>query len=132
MRSAQLLKSHTETTAAQEIAALILAHAILVDQRVAAAAQGDVDVLRISFKKTLHYLEPLWLILECSQGLLSQKQVEGMTRRVMTQIAEFAIPPRRKRSCPRAVRQPIGSWPRLIKNTYQHGETECTISPIAK
>ncbi len=130
MRSAQLLKSHTELTAAQEIAALILAHAILVDQRMAAAAEGALDVLRISFQKTLHYLEPLWLILQCSDGLLTQKQVHEMTRRVMVQIANCAIPPRRKRSCPRAVRQPIGSWPRLVKNTYQNGETQWTISPI--
>lgn len=132
MRSAELLKSHTEVTAAQEIAALILAHAILVDQRMAAAAAGDVDVLRISFKKTLHYLEPLWLIIQCSEGLLSKTQVQEMTRRVMAQIAECALPPRRKRSCPRAVRQPIGSWPRLVRNTYQNGETEWTVSPIEK
>ena len=132
MRSAELLNSHTEVTAAQEIAALILAHAILVDQRMAAAAEGEVDVLRISFKKTLHYMEPLWLVIQCSEGLLTRNQIREMTRRVMVQIAACAIPPRRKRSCPRAVRQPIGSWPRLLKNTYQHGATEWTISPIGK
>ena len=132
MRSAELLKSHTEATAAQEIAALVLAHAILVDQRMAAAAEGEVDVLRISFKKTLHYLEPLWLILQCSDGLLTLKQVHEMTRRVLVHISECATLPRRKRSCPRAVRQPIGSWPRLIKNTYHNGETEWTVSAIGK
>ena len=130
MRSAELLKSHTVVSAAQEIAALILAHAILVEQRMAAAAQGEVDVLRISFQKTLHYLEPLWLVIQCAEGLLTRNQIQEMTRRVMMQIAECAIPPRRKRSCPRAVRQPIGSWPRLVKNTYQKGETQWTISPI--
>lgn len=130
MRSAELLNSHTEVTAAQEIAALILAHAILVDQRMTAAAEGEVDVLRISFKKTLHSMEPLWLVIQCSDGLLTRNQIREMTRRVMVQIAACAIPPRRQRSCPRAVRQPIGSWPRLLKNTCQHGATEWTISPI--
>ena len=96
----------------------------------AAAAQGGVEVLRISFKKTLHFLEPLWMMLQCSEGLLTRDQIQEMTRRVMRQIAEYAIPPRRKRSCPRAVRQPIGSWPRLVKNTYQIGATEWSISPI--
>lgn len=132
MRSAELLNSHTEVTAAQEIAALILAHAILVEQRMAVAEEADVDVLRISFRKTLHYLEPLWLMIQCSEGLLSQKQIREMTRRVMEHISEFATPPRRKRSCPRAVRQPIGSWPRLTRNTYQKGETEWNVSPIEK
>ena len=130
MRSAELLNSHTEETAAQEIAALILAHAILVEQRMAIAEHGAVDVLRISFDKTLHYLQPLWMILQCSEGLLSKNQVQEMTRRVMTQIAAMAIPPRRKRSCPRAVRQPVGSWPRLTRNTYQTGETETQITPL--
>lgn len=131
MRSAELLNSHTEQTAMQEIAALVLAHAILVDQRMAAASQGAVEVLRISFKKTLYFLEPLWMILQCSQGLLTRSQIQEMTRRVMAQIAEYALPPRRKRSCPRAVRQPVGSWPRLIRNTYQTGETQSSISPIS-
>jgi len=131
MRSADLLKSHTEQTAMQEIAALILAHAILVEQRMVAAAEGAVDVLRISFKKTLRFLEPLWMVLQCSEGLLTRRQIQEMTRRVMAQIAEYAIPPRRKRSCPRAVRQPIGSWPRLVRNIYQIGETQSSISPIS-
>ncbi|MDA0304641.1 MAG: IS4 family transposase [Bacteroidetes bacterium] len=130
MRSAELLSSHTETTAAQEIAALILAHAIVVDQRMAVAEEGEVDVLRISFRKTLEYMEPLWLIIQCSEGLLTGKQIHEMTRRIMAQIAAYAIPPRRKRSCPRAVRKPIGSWPRLLKNTYQNGDTEWIVSPI--
>jgi hypothetical protein len=131
MRSAELLKSHTEQTAMQEIAALILGHAILVGQRMAAATEGAVDVLRVSFKKTLRFLEPLWMILQCSEGLLTRRQIQEMTRRVMAQIAEYAIPPRRKRSCPRAVRKPIGSWPRLVRNTYQIGETESSVSPIS-
>lgn len=131
MRSAEVLNSHTEVTAAQEIAALILAHAILVDQRMTAAQQGGVDVLRISFQKTLHYMQPLWWILQCSEGLLSQEQIQEMTRRVMAQIAEMATGPRRKRSCPRAVRQPIGSWPRLRKNTYHVGEIESDVTPIS-
>lgn len=130
MRSTVWLKSHTEATACQEIAALLLAHAILVERRIAAAEQAQVNVLRISFAKTLHYLEPLWLILETSAELLSRRQIQEMTRRVMDQIARFAIPPRRKRSCPRAVRQPVGKWPRLIRNTYSRGDTLIHISPI--
>jgi hypothetical protein len=51
---------------------------------------------------------------------------------VMDQIAEYASPPRRKRSCPRAVRQPVSSWPRLLKNTYQVGETQWEMSAIKK
>src|SRR3974390_3065912 len=49
MRSTPYLQSHTPLTAIQEIAALILAYAVLVDYRVAAAGGSEVGVLRISF-----------------------------------------------------------------------------------
>lgn len=128
MRSTVWLKSHTVVTACQEIAALIIAHAVLVRERVSIAEKAGVEVLRISFMKTIEYLEPLWIVLQASEGILSKTQIKQMTGRVLDQIAQFAIPPRRKRSSPRAVRQPIGKWPRLTRNTYQHGETIFEIS----
>ncbi len=132
LRSQPLLQSHTPETAAQELAALLIAQTILVEQRMEAARLGKVEVLQISFRKALTMLQPLWLILSCSEGILSAKQVEQMTRRIMKEIAEAAIPKRRKRSCPRAVRQPVSSWPRLLKNSYQTGPTEYKINPIAR
>lgn len=130
MRSTVWLKSHTEVTACQEIAALIVAHAILVRERALIAEEAGVEVLRISFMKTIEYLEPLWIVLQASEGILSKEQIKQMTARVLQQIAKFAIPPRRKRSSPRAVRQPVGKWPRLTRNTYQHGETILEVSTI--
>lgn len=44
-----------------------------------------------------------------------------MLKRVRELIVREAIPPRRSRSCPRKVRQPIGSWPRLTKNESKEG-----------
>lgn len=46
-RSTPCLQTHTPLTAMQEIAALILAYAVLVDYRVEAASVGEVGVLRI-------------------------------------------------------------------------------------
>lgn len=132
LRSHRLLQSHTPETAGQEVAALLMAQTILVEQRMQAARLGKVPVLQISFRKTLAMLQPLWLILGCSEGILSDEQVRQMTRRIMNQIAEAAIPKRRKRSCPRAVRQPVSSWPRLLKNSYQTGPTEYAIKQISR
>jgi hypothetical protein len=132
MRPTDVLQSHTVLTAAQEIAALILAHAILVEQRIQAAKVGNVEVLRISFAKTLAIVEPLWLFLSCAEGILNQKQIAQITRRAIKQIAEQAVAPRRQRSCPRAVRKPVSSWPRLIKNTYQIGPTEYKVTPVKR
>jgi hypothetical protein len=131
MRSTPLVQSHTPLTAAQEIAALILAYAILVEERIKVAAVKQVEVLRISFLKTLEAVRGLWRFLEVTEDMLTVAQVKKVVQRTMRQIAEMAIPKRRQRSCPRAIRQPVSSWPRLLKNTYQDGAVECEISPIS-
>lgn len=118
-RSTPRLQSQTPLTGAQEIAALILAYAVLVDYRIEAAQVGEVGVLRISFLKTLEALRGLWQFLQVTSDLLSAKEVRLVVRRTMRQLADMAIPKRRHRSCPRALRQPVSSWPRLRKNTYR-------------
>ena len=130
MRSTPLVQSHTPLTAAQEIAALILAYAILVEERIKVAAVKQVEVLRISFLKTLEAVRGLWRFLEVTEDMLTVAQVKKVVQRTMRQIAEMAIPKRRQRSCPRAIRQPVSSWPRLLKNTYQDGAVACEVLPI--
>ena len=49
MRRGDLLQSHTPLTAAQETAAWILAHAVLIDTRIKAAHIGKMEIQRISF-----------------------------------------------------------------------------------
>jgi hypothetical protein len=130
MRSTPCLQSHTPLTAMQEIAALILAYAVLVDYRIEAATVGAVGVLRISFMKTLQVVQRLWQFLEVSADLLSPAQARLVVRRSLRQIADMAIPKRRQRSCPRALRQPVSSWPRLRKNTSRNGLIQYSVGQI--
>lgn len=130
LRSTPHLQSHTPLTAKQEVATLILAHAVLVEYRIQAAKVGQVGVLRISFLKTFAVVEGLWQFLELSADLLGPDKVQLVVRRALEQIAEVAIPKRRQRSCPRALRQPVSSWPRLRKNTYQNGAVEYSVGKI--
>jgi Transposase DDE domain len=130
MRSAELVQSHTPLTAAQEIAALIMAYAILVEERIKAAKVGEVSVLRISFLKTLEAVRGLWHFLEVTEDLLDARGVRLAVRRTMRRIAEAAIPKRRQRSCPRALRQPVSSWPRLLKNSSAKGAPEYNLIPV--
>lgn len=129
-RSAPLLQSHTAETAAQEIAALILAYTLLVDQRIKAAKLGEVPVLRISFAKVLQMVQGLWRFLQCAEGIVTEKQVRRIVRRALRQLAERLVPKRRRRACPRKVRQPVSSWPRLLRNTYENGPFEYELRPI--
>jgi len=130
MRSTPCLQSHTPLTAIQEIAALILAYAVLVGYRVEAATVGEVGVLRISFLKTLQVVQGLWQFLEVSADLLSPDQLRLVVRRSLRRIADMAIPKRRQRSCQRALRQPVSGWPRLHKNTYREGAIDYSVGAI--
>ncbi len=130
LRSAPLVQSHTPLTAAQQIAALIMAYAILVEQRMKAAQVGEVPVLRISFLKTLEAVRGLRHFLEITEGLLDERGVRLAVARTMRWIAERALPKRRQRSCQRALRQPVSSWPRLLKNRSVQAAPEYKLSTV--
>jgi hypothetical protein len=106
------------------------ANAVLVDYRIEAATVGAVGVLRISFMKTRQVVQGLWQFLEVSADLLTPAQVRLVVRRSLRRIANMAIPKRRQRSCPRALRQPVSSWPRLRKNTYRNGPVQYSVGQI--
>jgi len=115
LRRSEVLQSHTVETGAQEIAALLLASSLLAAER-ARAANGEVAVLRVSFVKLLELLRPLWVVLALGADVLEEWQKEELSRRFYEQARKYLTPKRRRRSCPRAVRQPVSRWPRLLEN----------------
>lgn len=125
LRRGDVLASHTVATAAQEVAAWVLASALLARERSRAAA-GEVPVLRVSFVKTLELLRPLWLVLELGAEVLSERQKEQLVERFYEHMRACVSRPRRSRSCPRAVRQPIRGWPRLLENQSCEGPIQFT------
>ena len=127
MRQAAVLNSHTVHTAAQEVAALVLAHAVVAQSRIQAASEAGIEVVRISFGKTLAMVRSLWLVLAAGDGIISDRQAAALTERAMAHLADAILPERRNRSCPRKVRQPVSSWPRLMENSYEIGEIEYEI-----
>jgi hypothetical protein len=120
LRKTDVLQSHTVETAAQEIAALVLASALLATER-ARAAPGNVPVLRVSFVKVLELVRPLWLMLGAFEDLVSDRQKNQFVRRVYNLMGRSVTAKRRSRSCPRAVRQPVTAWPRLRRNASVEG-----------
>jgi hypothetical protein len=131
-RGGTLLQSHTEETAAQELAAIFIAMALLAERRMEAAAVGEVPVLRISLGKTLGYLEALWQILSAGEGIISRPQSIALIQKVIGHIVDACLPKlRRQRNCTRAVRQPIQSYPRLVKPDSVKGPAIIEITSIA-
>lgn len=126
LRKNEVLQSHTVETGAQEIAALVLASALLARARNQAAATGEATpVLRVSFVKTLELMRPLWLTLALGGDLLSARQKEQLTERFLERAGRLVTRRRaRPRSCPRAVRQPVRGWPRLRRNQSWEGPVQ--------
>ena len=69
-------------------------------------------------------------VITISNSALTSKQVGKVVTKALQQVANYALSKRRKRSCPRALRQPVSSWPRLTKNTYKNGGPEYQSIPI--
>ena len=120
LRKSELLTSHTLETGTQEILLLVLATALLAQERLRAAA-GQRPVLEISFVKCLELLRPLWLVLALAGQVLEPTVRQQLARVVRREIQRCVKPKRRARSCVRAVRQPVTGWPRLIKPKYATG-----------
>jgi len=114
LRRNDLLQSHTVDTGAQEIAAIVLASAVIAIER-ARVANGDLPVLRVSFLKMLRVVQAMWVAIELGEGVLTDAQIAVMLKRGYQRMQKHVTPDRRPRSCPRAVRQPVTGWPRLMK-----------------
>ena len=122
-----VLQSHTLVSAAQEILALLLAMAMLSQVRLAAATTGAVAPLRISFGQTLALVRSLWWMVALGEGILAPDQVRALVARTLEQIAVQCLPPRRARTCKRALRRPVQKWPRLTATSYQNGPTQLEV-----
>ena len=122
-----VLQSHTLVSAAQEILALVLAMAMLSQVRLAAATTGAVAPLRISFGQTLALVRSLWWMVALGEGILAPDQVRALVARTLEQIAVQCLPPRRARTCKRALRRPVQKWPRLTATSYQNGPTQLEV-----
>lgn len=123
LRQTDVLQSHTLETGAQEIAAIILATALLARER-ARAADGQVPVLRVKFGVVLAVVRSVWFFLGPCEDLLTEQQKDQIVRRGDALMRHCVTAKRRSRNCPRAVRQPIRGWPRLQKTHSVEGPVQ--------
>lgn len=115
MHGGELLQSQTPETALQEIAALILASGILSQERLLLGTSQDLPSIRISFAKVREHLDVIWFAIKSMEGIVTHEQQAAILANILRIIRrEVIIPPRRSRSCARAVRQPIKKWKRLF------------------
>ncbi len=120
LRQTDVLQSHTVETGAQEIAAIILATALIARER-ARAANGQIPVLRIKFGVMLAIVRSMWFCLGPIEDLLTEKQKVQVVARGQALMRRSVSGKRRSRTNPRAVRQPVRRWPRLMQTNSVEG-----------
>lgn len=123
LRQTDVLQSHTVETGAQEIAAIILATALLARER-ARAANGEVPVLRVKFGVVLAIVRSQWFFLGPCEDLLTDRQKDQIVQRGQALMRHCVTAKRRSRTNPRAVRQPVRKWPRLMKTASVEGPVQ--------
>jgi len=126
LRQTDVLQSHTLVTAAQEIAAIVLATALLARERARAAA-GHVPVLRLKFGVLLAVVRSLWFYLGPCEDLLTERQKDRIVQRGHALMRRCVTAKRRARTNPRAVRQPVRKWPRLMETHSVEGPLQFTV-----
>lgn len=130
---AGLLRGHSVESAAQEMACVIMASALMARARLGTAENLETGSQRVSLRRVRALVEPLWLILEAGEGLLSAAQIQQLVSRIEALMQrEALLPERRPRSCARAVRAPVSKWPRLLIRNDAKGRQVLKITRIAK
>jgi hypothetical protein len=126
LRQTDVLQSHTLGTAAQELAAIVLATAMLARERARAAA-GQVPVLRVKFGVLLAVVRSTWFYLGPCEDLLTERQKQQIVQRGQALMRRCITAKRRSRTNPRAVRQPVRKWPRLMQTHSVEGPMQFTV-----
>lgn len=128
VRNAPILASHTVETALQEIAAVVLASAVIAQLRVASAAELKVPPSRVSFFKLMLATQSLWDLLAMMGEVLTPAQRRHAFKHYLDTVRHTAVlPERRARSCPRVLRQPVSSWPRKTNQRSHTGEVQIKV-----
>jgi hypothetical protein len=128
VRGSDVLASYTVETALQELAALVLATAVVAHVRLEAAEGLDVPPRRVSFLKVLIATRQLWHTFASVGPTLTAAQREHILAHYTATIRRTALlPKRRARSCPRALRRTTSAWPRKLDQPSHKGRAIITI-----
>jgi hypothetical protein len=131
VRGDTVLASHTVETAFQEIAAIVLASAVVARMRVEAADRLKVPVRRVSFYKLLLATRKLWGAFELAGESIPADMKARFCRNYVENVRQTALlPERRERSCPRVLRQPVSKWPRKISQPSHNGAVRVEVTRV--
>ncbi len=106
-RERPVLRSQTPAGVVQEVYGLMLAHYLIRVLMHEVAAVEQLDPRRVSFTATLKILR--CRLPECPA---SQRGCQRWYRRLVQEVTEEIIPPRRNRVNPRVIKRKMSKWPK--------------------
>jgi hypothetical protein len=131
VRGTPVLAGHTLETALQEIAALVLASAVVARMRVETADLLRVPVVRVSFRELLVATRGLWTAFKYAGSKLTESLKSQFWKEYVNDVRSNAIlPERRDRSSPRVLRQPVSKWARKIDQKSYTGAVRIAVIPL--
>jgi hypothetical protein len=121
LRNGELLDSQTVETACQEVASLLIAASVIAHQRTTMVNGRARRVTEVGFERALFYTQHVWYFLLSTNGIVAPDQQQRILKRLRRMLSPKTVPKKRSRSCPRVVRQPVGSWPRKLSQREASG-----------
>lgn len=112
-RERPVLRSQTPAGVVQEVYALMLAHYLVRVLMQDAAATQQIDPQRMSFTGALKILR--CRLPECPT---QARKIQHWYQRLVQEVAEEILPPRRNRINPRVIKQKMSKWPK--KRPHHH------------
>ena len=106
-RERPVLRSQTPAGVVQEVYALMLAHYLVRVLMQEAATTQQIDPQRMSFTGALKILR--CRLPECPT---QPRKIQRWYQRLVQEVAEEIIPPRRNRINPRVIKQKMSKWPK--------------------
>ncbi|MDQ8196296.1 hypothetical protein QEH59_17810, partial [Coraliomargarita sp. SDUM461004] len=112
-------------TAQIEILSMVWASALVARERQRiheksarqSAQSGENETIyqsrSIRFDLVRENVTTLWTLFESVGSIISEEQYQGFVDKFTTEVEIFRSPKRRRRTCPRKVRQSVSHWPKV-------------------
>lgn len=123
------LNAQLPETVLIEILSMVWASALIAKERLRIASINDSQDTsrRVRFDVVLENMRALWPLQRQVGIHLSQEQFEAIARSLSVEASLYYTPQKRRRSCPRKVRQNQKHWPKIRERTESNQPVRITL-----
>lgn len=138
MKKHKYLSSQLLETAQLEILSMVWASALVARERQriheqtskthpCEPSESPEQLRSIRFDLVRENLTTLWTLYESLGDIITEEQYQGFVAKFTRDASLFRSPKRRRRTCPRKVRQSVTHWPKLRQRTQSNLPVKITL-----